>query len=354
MFRRAIVLLVLSVLFFGAGLIFVSPAEAAVCYEVEGGDYVCDARPGAAPFATPTPAADSFLDEVTYVRLDDFANVYDRPGGRIVRNVGDGFLYATVFGIEEVNGQLWYQINYGEYVPGSSLTLTEISQFAGVEVNVQPERPFGWIVLKVTPSNEPDGKPNKAYTELPRYSFVEVYDAVEGENGWLWYEIGDERWIRQTHVSLVNLTEPPAEVGAGEYWTQIDLFEQTFAAYQGKRMVFASLISSGLNQWPTHEGIFQVWDRFTVTKMSGAEGEVDYYFIEDVPHTMFFDYDIALHGAYWHDRFGYKHSHGCVNMPPLAAEWVFNWSENAPTDLWVNVYTSDPGDYFLNYGPSTD
>ena len=53
-----------------------------------------------------------------------------------------------------------------------------------------------------------------------------------------------------------------------------------------------------------------------VTKMSGAEGKVDDYFIEDVPHTMFFDNDIALHGAYWHDRFGYKHSHGCVNMPP--------------------------------------
>jgi lipoprotein-anchoring transpeptidase ErfK/SrfK len=92
--------------------------------------------------------------------------------------------------------------------------------------------------------------------------------------------------------------------------------------------------------------------------MSGAEGKVDYYLVEDVPHTMFFDIpnEIALHGAYWHDRFGYKHSHGCVNMPPLDAEWVFNWSaDTAPintqaTDdegLWVWVHTSDPQNYLI-------
>ena len=74
--------------------------------------------------------------------------------------------------------------------------------------------------------------------------------------------------------------------------------------------------------------------------------EGDYYVVEDVPHTMYFNVDIALHGAYWHDRFGYKHSHGCVNMPLRDAEWVYFWSENAPNDLWVWVHTSDPMNYF--------
>ena len=68
---------------------------------------------------------------------------------------------------------------------------------------------------------------------------------------------------------------------------------------------------------------------------------------------MFFDNDIALHGAFWHDRFGYKHSHGCVNMPPRDAEWVFNWSAGAPNDLWVWVHTSDPNHYYDRYDPAT-
>lgn len=120
-------------------------------------------------------------------------------------------------------------------------------------------------------------------------------------------------------------------------------------------MVFATLVSSGLNRWPTYEGTFQVDPqyRYVAEKMSGAEGRVDYYFVEDVPHTMYFDKlnEIALHGAYWHDRFGYKHSHGCVNMPPQDSEWVFYWSEKAENDLWVHVHTSDPLVYFDRYDP---
>ena len=98
--------------------------------------------------------------------------------------------------------------------------------------------------------------------------------------------------------------------------------------------------SSGLNRWPTNEGLFQVWDRWEKTKMSGAEGKVDYYFIEDVPHTMYFDNDIALHGAFWHDRFGYKHSHGCVNMRPEEAKWLFRWAtpESGPYERVVQGY----------------
>ena len=40
----------------------------------------------------------------------------------------------------------------------------------------------------------------------------------------------------------------------------------------------------------------------------------DFYYLEDVPWTMYFDEARALHGAYWHNGFGYPHSHGCVNL----------------------------------------
>ena len=34
-----------------------------------------------------------------------------------------------------------------------------------------------------------------------------------------------------------------------------------------------------------------------------------------------------LHGAYWHNNFGKKMSHGCVNIAYPNAEWLWNWSE---------------------------
>jgi hypothetical protein len=315
--------------------------------------HVCNAEPPAPTFVKAEPFANSFLPYQTYVRQKDLTNVYSEPSmsSSIVRNVGDGFLFATVQTIMENEGQLWYQINYGEWMRAEDVTAAAATEFSGMQILRAPERPFGWMVADYWYSLEPGAEPPADAVKLPRYTFLEVYDAVEDEEGWLWYNIGGGRWMRQTYVSLVDQEQRPAEIGADEYWVEIDLYEQTFAAYEGDRMVYAGLVSSGLNRWPTNEGLFQVWDRHAKTKMSGAEGKIDYYFIEDVPHTMYFDNDIALHGAFWHDRFGYKHSHGCVNMPPQDAEWVFYWSEGAPNDLWVYVHTSDPQHYFHRYDP---
>jgi hypothetical protein len=285
-------------------------------------------------------------------------NVYAAPSitAPVVRNVGDGFLFATVQHQLEQNGETWYMINYDEYVRADDLRIVEDSEFAGFELLTQPERPFGWILAPVRPSRAPGAEPEPGTPKLPRYTSFQVYGAevVEEDEGWIWYNIGGGYWIRQTFVSLVDVTPRPAEIGPDEYWVEIDLYEQSFAAYEGDRMVYAGLVSSGLNRWPTNEGLFQVWSRHSEVKMSGAEGKIDYYFIEDVPHTLFFDAEIALHGAYWHDRFGYKHSHGCVNMPPRAAEWVYYWSENAPNDLWVWVHSSDPHIYFERFDPVVD
>ena len=316
--------------------------------------YVCQTRASLPTFATPTSPQVSFLDRTTYAYLDDNINLYPEPSTAVppVRNVGAGFLYVTVHGQVEVNGQLWYLINSGEYALASGVHLVPMPTFRGVEVIAQPDRPFGWVVQRVRPSSEPGGPENQSFSMLERFDFFQTFGAAIAPDGWIWYDIGGGRWIKQTYVSLVDITPRPAEVDPGEYWVEVDLYEQTAAAYVGDQMVYATLISSGLNRWPTSEGLFQVWSRHLQNKMSGAEGQVDYYFIEDIPHIMYFDRDneIALHGAYWHGRFGYKHSHGCVNMPPRDAEWIFNWSANAPNDLWVYVHTSDPLHYFVSYG----
>lgn len=314
---------------------------------------VCSAEPAPAVFRPPVPLEVSMLDRITYAYLDDNINIYPEPSTAVapVRNVGQGFLYVTLSGEVVVNGELWYMINPGEYAQASGVHKVGTPAFRGVEITTTPDKPFGWIVQGIRPSSGPGEAENPNFSTLHRLEFFQTYGAQVAADGWIWYDIGGGRWIKQTYVSLVDTTERPAEVGPNEYWVEVDLYEQTAAAYVGDQMVYATLISSGLNRWPTSEGLFQVWSRHTQTKMSGAEGKVDYYFIEDVPHTMYFDQpnQIALHGAYWHERFGYKHSHGCVNMPPYDAEWMFNWSANAPNDLWVYVHTSDPLHYFVNY-----
>ncbi|MBK8985703.1 MAG: L,D-transpeptidase [Chloroflexi bacterium] len=333
------------------------PVLAANCYTYTSSiGLVCEAEPSQPTFVEPQSPIGSFIPTQQYARLNDNIWVYSEASlsSPQVRNVGDGYLFVTfTWWVTGDDGNRWYVINPGEYVRAEDLRVHEDSEFSGVEIHQQPVRPFGWMLVDYWPSREPGAEPTPGDPKLPRYTFFEVYDAQIDDQGWIWYNIGSGYWMKQTYVSITEIHQRPEEIGPDEYWVEVDIYEQRMAAYVGDRMVYAGLVSTGLNRWPTYEGIFQVWDRFEKTKMSGAEGKIDYYFIEDVPHTMYIDRvtEIALHGAFWHDRFGYKHSHGCINMPPRDAEWVFNWSKNAPNDLWVWVHTSDPNHYFERYDP---
>ena len=115
--------------------------------------------------------------------------------------------------------------------------------------------------------------------------------------------------------------------------------------------MFATLIATGQDRWPTVEGVHHIYYRKTRKHMSGGVVGDDYYFLEEVPWTMFFDEGRALHGAYWHDAFGYRRSHGCVNLSITDAHWLYLWvaetfdgkltSADVEEGPAVYVYTSD-------------
>ena len=51
------------------------------------------------------------------------------------------------------------------------------------------------------------------------------------------------------------------------------------------------------------------------------------YELPGVPWVSFFvSTGVAIHGAYWHDNFGRRMSHGCVNMRPDDARWIYRWT----------------------------
>ena len=89
----------------------------------------------------------------------------------------------------------------------------------------------------------------------------------------------------------------------------------------------------------TRTGTFRIWVKVFTTKMDNLDkDEVDrHYAIEDVPWVQFFDKAIALHGAFWHREFGHIHSHGCVNLAPLDARWLFAFTAPHLPAGWIAV-----------------
>lgn len=51
------------------------------------------------------------------------------------------------------------------------------------------------------------------------------------------------------------------------------------------------------------------------------------YDVPNVPYVMYYDRGYGIHGAYWHNNFGTPVSHGCVNLAPNHAKWLFDWAE---------------------------
>jgi hypothetical protein len=236
--------------------------------------------------------------------------------------LGEGFNFVTV--LSEVNG--WSEISAGHWIRSEALTTdVPISRFAGV---LLPDEalpyPIAWTLVNVYPSLVPGGDPSEGNPLLLRYTKVNIYASIE-VGDWRWYQVGIDQWVLQTQVAKVLPIERPEDVDT-ERWISVDLYEQVVIAYEGEKPVFATLVASGLPQWSTNTGLFHIYVRYDRTIMSGADGQPDFYYLEEVPWTMYFDEDIALHGAYWHDGFGYRRSHGCVNMTITDAHWLYNWS----------------------------
>jgi lipoprotein-anchoring transpeptidase ErfK/SrfK len=104
-------------------------------------------------------------------------------------------------------------------------------------------------------------------------------------------------------------------------WIEIDLRHQRLVAWDGPSPSYAVLVSTGKSSTPTPTGVFSVQSRYRYARMQGED-----YDIADVPYTLYFVGGYAIHGAYWHHRFGTPISHGCVNVAVNHARWLFYWA----------------------------
>ncbi len=160
----------------------------------------------------------------------------------------------------------------------------------------------------------------------------------QSEDG-LWARVGEDAWISfdDLHVARVLLDVPP-EVGPHERLVDVDLAEQVLVAYEGRRPVFTTLVSTGTAN-PTPEGTWRIWIKFSEADMQGNAGD-HRYSVSSVPWTMYFFKDFALHAAYWHDGFGQPRSNGCVNLSPQDARTLYQWTSPEVPNGWSMSYAT--------------
>lgn len=230
-----------------------------------------------------------------------------------------------------------------EYVLRQAITLHRPSGYAGVRLGDETgwALPIAFVWSRwggpAYTMYNPTGAGGVNPTPIAARTPVQILETAADKAGKpTAYRIGEMRWLPAADVRVFQAVPPPALLLPSERWIDIDLDSQILVAYEGELPVYATLVSSGGKETPTETGEYRMWLKESESDMNGLNGE-DPYSVATVPWTQFFDPDkgLALHTAYWHDQFGTRRSHGCVNLAPRDARWLYFWSDPQVPPGWT-------------------
>jgi len=151
------------------------------------------------------------------------------------------------------------------------------------------------------------------------------------------YVGGQAGIVPRKGARIARAIERPSTVPDGVKWVHVDLSEQTLVAYEDEAPVYATVISSGKEGYEPPTGTFQVQQKYISTTMNATDPIDGFYEVEEVPWTLYYHRGYALHGAYWHTDFGKVRSHGCTNVAPVDARWLYYWSDPDVPPAWHAV-----------------
>lgn len=244
----------------------------------------------------------------------------------------------------------WYQTDdgfvYSAYVQPAENTLNK-------PLEAVDEQGF-WGEISV-PLTEARSAPAARSALRYRYYFGSTFKiiAVEADDEkTAWYQISDEYagnrfYVKAEHVRPI----PPEEfspispdVPAEDKHIEVDLKKQLATAYEGDKPVFSARVATGasfrmadgtVQDFGTTPGLHRIIQKLPSQHMvGGTAGDSDFYDLPGIAWVSYFTSSgIAFHGTYWHNDYGRPRSHGCVNMLPEDARWVFLWTlPTAPYD----------------------
>jgi L,D-transpeptidase catalytic domain len=299
------------------------------------------------------PSADDPLDPVPYARGAsngllfpyffigrDGASAYARPASddAPLRELEPGWAVGVV---EErtVEGEPWGKTPHGEWMALRELGQAHVSAFHGVETP-DGALDFAWVIPERATVFGAGSRPTGAKARFERTGWHERRGAFVRVSP----DGAPEEWMQARDLAHPAVSAPPEEAAAGERWIDVDLATQTLVAYDGLRPAYATLVSTGRGAPrsgnDTPPGVHRIWVKILYSTMDDTERDDvgKHYSMEDVPYVQFFDKAVGLHGTYWHQSFGRVKSHGCVNLSPLDARWLFGWTSPRLAPGWAAAY----------------
>lgn len=247
---------------------------------------------------------------------------------------------------------IWYELDRRGYAHSSRIQPV-INKSNTVQTKISEDGCLGEITV---PFVDAYAKINQKRSPIYRFYFASTFWVIKSEvddDGIVWYQLLDDRnytkfYVPANTVRLVpdsELTAISPNIPPEEKKIVIDLPTQSLTAYESDKVVFMSRISSGVlnpeGGYYTPKGYFRTTRKRPCRHMVSAASEFGTGFdLPGVPWVSYFTSNgVAIHGTYWHNDYGVPHSHGCINMTPNNAKWVYRWTN--PTVPPEHYYYAD-------------
>jgi lipoprotein-anchoring transpeptidase ErfK/SrfK len=256
--------------------------------------------------------------------------VYDAPNGEKKRILPAGSS-VRAFRITDFEGGSYAQISTFEYVDADALSYEGhrgwTTHWQGIELPKETRFPYVIFTELEVPLFATAGESDKTKSIGVKHRYEHGSILEKTTIGKKTFARVDEGWFEVKVGAVLIDEEPrPKDVPPGLPFVLVDVSDQTLVGYDASdELVFATLISGGRRN-PTVRGNFGIERKFRYSTMAGNMFGEDYR-VDDVPWATFFYRGYAIHGAFWHDKFGYKASHGCVNVAPADSMWLSDFLE---------------------------
>jgi hypothetical protein len=223
------------------------------------------------------------------------------------------------------------------------------SEFHGIALQEGEDLPVGFSMPRYAQRYKGSGVGPMTPSGTLQYREVVPLTGVKKSGGVL--EARDGSWVPESAVRVIaKRTSFPSFATGDRKWVDVSIKQQALVAYIGRRPVYVTLVSTGRSGMAdpaetdaTVRGTFMIYQKEVSSTMDGDEDRSDSFNLHDVPFVQYFNKGYALHGTYWHDEFGKTRSHGCVNLAPADAAWLFEWTDPEVPRDWHGVINKERG-----------
>jgi hypothetical protein len=256
-----------------------------------------------------------------------------------------GISFVRTFASE---GRRWLLTTDLLLMPADRVRLVRGTSFRGVEIGEGEGKirlPLVFVRREGAKRWSFDGRKMSAGPSLGWRSALAAAKKQRVVGGERYHELDDGTYVLDKDVVRLDpIKKMPKWGKEGERWIEINLAKQTLLAVDGQTPVYATLVSTGAgglaspteNPYVTPRGIFRVHTKHVAATMDSNQPEAEFE-LRDVPYIQYFKDGYALHAAYWHDQFGQPRSHGCINLAPIDARWLFHFTKPELPPNWHGV-----------------